>query len=667
MDFRQTLLVFISLFSLTGFSQTTNQWEEAFRQWVEAENMESSSLEELYDILSERVEQPINLNQATREELEQLPFLTAQQVEQLLEYTDRYGPIRSFGELQMLTAFDTERRQLLMYFTYVGESAFKDNRLRLDSVIRHGKQQLLLTGKIPLYTRKGDDSDYLGQRYRHTFRYQFNYHDCVKFGVTGAQDPGEPFFANQNRWGYDHYSYYLQIKDVGRIQNLCLGMYRVQLGMGLIINGGFYLGKLATLQSMGRSTAILRPHSSRSTEGYLQGVATTIRLHRNWELTAFASYRPLDATLNKDSTARTLYYSNYHRTTTEMAKKNNTHEIDLGGSIGWRKGTLYAHANILYTRLDRRLIPQKENAPYRCYAAEGKDFLNMSVDYGYTNVKFSFSGETAVNRQGALATIHQLSYRLSPAFSLMTLHRYYDKRYTALRSQSFSEGSGIQNEHGIYFGLTWQPSNKHTINWYADYTHFAWKRYQVSMPSDAFDTMISARTLFNSKWKLEGRYRLHIRQKDNTEKTMLSNYIEHRAHLRLYYDTTFGLSLQTQFDGISVSFREHARGWMTSEQASYQWRWLQLSANAVYFHTDNYESRLYLYERSVLYNFSSLMLYGKGLRYALMVRTDIGKHLLLIAKIGVTNYFDRARISSGLQEISGSSMAEVDMQVRWKF
>ncbi len=89
MDFRQTLLVFISLFSLTGFSQTTNQWEEAFRQWVEAENMESSSLEELYDILSERVEQPINLNQATREELEQLPFLTAQQLEQLLEYTYR--------------------------------------------------------------------------------------------------------------------------------------------------------------------------------------------------------------------------------------------------------------------------------------------------------------------------------------------------------------------------------------------------------------------------------------------------------------------------------------------------------------------------------------------------------------------------------------------------
>jgi hypothetical protein len=667
MFFRKTAVIFFSLFSLTGFSQTTNQWEEAFRQWVEAEDMESSSMEELYDILSERAEHPVNLNQATREELEQLPFLTAQQVEQLLEYTGRYGPIRSFGELQMLTALDMERRQLLKYFTYIGEAKKADDRLRLDSVFLHGRQQLLLTGKIPLYTRKGDQKSYLGYQYRHSFRYQFNYHDRVKFGVTGGQDAGEPFFSNRNRWGYDHYSYYLQLKDLGCIQNLCLGMYRVQLGMGLVINDGFYLGKLSVLQAIGRSAAVLLPHSSRSTEGYLQGVATTIRLHRNWQLTAFASYRPLDATLNKDSTARTLYYSNYHRTATEIAKKNNTHETDLGGSIGWRKGMLYAHANILYTRLDRPLVPQKENTPYRRYAAEGQDFLHASVDYGYTHARLSFSGETALQCQGALAAIHQISYRVGSALTLSALHRYYDKRYAAFHARSFAEGSDIQNEHGIYLGLTWQPSSKVVLNWYADYAHFPWIRYQVGMPSDAFDTMVLARTLFNNKWKLEGRYRLHIRQKDNSEKTMLVNRMEHRAHLRLCYDTTFGLSLQTQFDGISVSFKEQTRGWMVSEQIAYQCRWLQLTANAAYFHTDDYESRLYLYERSVLYNFSSLMLYGKGIRYALMSRTDIGRHLLLIVKIGVTNYFDRARISSGLQEINKSSMAEVDVQVRWKF
>lgn len=662
----RVLLLFITVSSLTCSAQDMADWEEALRQWADSEEA-GSALADAYDELSELAVHPINLNQAKREELEQLPFLTAQQIEELLAYIHRYGAIRSIGELQMISSLDSVRRQLLRFFVYIGEPMKSDNRLRIDSVFRHGKHQILATGKIPFYTRKGFREGYLGSRYQHSFRYQLTYQNRVKLGVTGANNAGEPFFADRNRWGYDHYSYYFQLKDIGRIDNLCIGMYRIQQGMGLVMNGGFYLGKLSTLESLGRSTATLRPHSSPSTKGYMRGIAATIRLHHHWQLTAFASYRPLDATLNKDSTARTLYYSNDHRTPTEISKKNNTHETDLGGSIGWRKGSLFIHTNILYTHLDRRLTPQKENTPYRRYAAEGKDFLNMSMDYGYTNARFSFSGETAFNREGALATIHQFSFSPYHPLKLMLLHRYYDKKYTALHALSFCEGSSIQNEHGVYLGLIWQPTPKLTINWYVDYAHFTWKRYQVSLPSDAFDTMIFARTLFNNRWRLEGRYRLHIRQKDNPEKTMLLNRIEHRVRLRLIYDSPIGLSLQSQFDGIDVTYKDHDKGFMLTEQVTYSWQRFQFSTNFAYFHTDNYESRLYLYERSVLYNFSSLMLYGKGIRYAFMARADMGRHLLLIAKLGVTNYFDRSKISSDLQEINHSSMADMDVQIRWKF
>lgn len=662
----KVFFIFITFFSQECFAQDAGDWEEAFRQWADSEET-GSAMADAFDELSERAMHPININQASREELEQLPFLTALQIEELLEYVNRYGAIRSIGELQMINSLDAEHRHLMKFFISIEEPAKKDNRLRLDSLFLHGKNQLLMTGKIPLYTRKGDRDGYLGSRYQHTLRYQMNYHEQMKLGITGTKKAGEPFFANKNRWGYDHYSYYLQLKNLGIIENLCFGMYRVQQGMGLILNGDFYLGKLSTLQSLGLSTATLRPHSSQSTEGYLQGAATTIRLHRYWHLTAFVSYRPLDATLNKDSTARTLYYSNYHRTKTEISKKNNTHETNIGGSIGWRKGSLFAYANMLYSHLDRKLMPQKENTLYRRYAAEGNDFINMSIDYGYTNARLSFSGETALNKEGALATIHQFGYRLSHSLTAMLLHRYYDKRYTAIHAQSFCEGSDIQNEHGIYAGITWQPSPKWSLNWYADYAHFSWMRYQASLPSDAFDTMLLSRILFSNKWKLEGRYRLHIQQKDNPEKTMLLNRIEQRARLRLTYDSPTGFSLYTQLDGIDVSYKNHDRGYMISEQAVYTHRWLQLSANLAYFHTNNYESRIYLYERSLLYNFSSLMLYGNGIRYAFMTRTDLGKHLMLIVKIGVTNYFDRSKISSSYQEINASSMTSVDLQLRWKF
>ena len=125
------LLLSITCLSLTCSSQNTGDWEEVVRQWTDAENIESAALENVFESLSELSEQPINLNQADREELEQLPFLTAQQVEDILAYVHRYGIIRSYSELQMITSLDTERRQLLRFFVYMGEAKKRKNSLRI--------------------------------------------------------------------------------------------------------------------------------------------------------------------------------------------------------------------------------------------------------------------------------------------------------------------------------------------------------------------------------------------------------------------------------------------------------------------------------------------------------------------------------------------------------
>ena len=663
---RVILLSFILFASSPVFSQHEEHWEDAVLKWLDAEELESRSIEDSYDILSALAEHPLNINQVTREELEQLPFLTDLQVEEIMAYINRYGMIRSAGELQMLTTLDAERRRLLRFFIYFGEPERPNRTLRIDSILQHSHKQLLVTGNIPFYNRKGDINGYLGPKYRHSFRFVLNHHERVKIGLTGAQDAGEPFFSNRNRWGYDHYSYFLQIKSLGAIEQLNLGMYRVQLGMGLVMNGGFYLGKLVTLQTMGRSSAMLRPHSSRSSQDYLQGIATILRLHQRWELTTFASFRYLDATLNNDGTPRTLLTSGYHRTPTEMSKKNNISETDIGVALGYRKGTFFAHANMLYTRFNQPLRPLK-NTLYRRYAAEGNNFLNISIDYGYSNSHLSFSGETAINRERAIATINRLSYRFSSRLNVLLLHRYYDKKYTAHHAQSFSEGTAVQNEHGVYAGVSWQPTYGMTVNWYADYVHFPFARYQVSLPSDAFDTMIQASLAINNIWNIEGRYRLHIRQKDNEEKTFLLNQTEHRSRLRIVGHLPCGLTMQSQLDGIITSFKEKHTGWMLSQQLTYQWHWLQLMGNFSYFHTDNYDSRLYLYESPLLYEYSSLMLYGKGIRYALRFRADIMRRFMFTAKLGITNYFDRSSISSGMQEVFASSMTDLAVQLVYKF
>ena len=648
---------------LTVNSQSQRPWEQLLAEALTAEDLESGAWEDTYDMLCELEEQPLNLNTARREELEQLPFLSAQQVEDMMEYRDRYGIMRSMNELRMIRSMDYLQIALLPYFTYVDDQPQEEQFPSLDDIRKYARHEVMANVRVPFYTRKGDKDGYLGYPYRHWVRYQLSYRDYVKAGIIGSQDAGEPFFSGRNGAGYDFYSYYLQVKHLGRIENVVIGKYKASVGMGLVLNNGFGMGKLATLQQLGRNSgAIVRPHSSRSQTGFFQGAAATVRLSSHWQLTGMLSYRPIDATLNDDGTMRTILTDGYHRTTTEMEKKHNSHATDAGGHIAYRAGGLHAGATILYTHLDRRLTPDTKTL-YRRYYAQGRDFVNLSADYGYLHPRFVFSGETAMNGDGALATINSLSVKAADRLSILLLQRFYSYRYTALYARSLSESGHVQNESAVYLGATWQPTPRLMLQAYTDYSHFAWARYQVSQPSDAWDNLLAA-TYNTGTWSLSGRYRLHLRQKDGDDagKT-LQRQTDHRSRLALGWQ---GSAVGCTTQGDIVATDGHEWGYMVSEAVTSQWRLVKVSGSAGYFHTDSYDTRIYVYERTPLYNFSFPSFYGEGLRLMLMAQGNVNSRLTLTAKLGFTHYFDRSTIGSGMQEISGSSQTDLDVQLRWK-
>ena len=100
------------------------------------EDIEENYGEETLELFEQLAADPINLNQTSREELEQLPFLSEQQVEGLVEYIDRHSPIRSLSELQVIKALDYYTRQLLQHFVYVGEMAPRRLFPPLDTVAK---------------------------------------------------------------------------------------------------------------------------------------------------------------------------------------------------------------------------------------------------------------------------------------------------------------------------------------------------------------------------------------------------------------------------------------------------------------------------------------------------------------------------------------------------
>ena len=125
------------------------------------------------------------------------------------------------------------------------------------------------------------------------------------------------------------------------------------------------------------------------------------------------------------------------------------------------------------------------------------------------------------------------------------------------------------------------------------------------------------------------------------------------------------LTLRTQGNAVSRGIEKgNSQGVMLNQEATWKDRWLQVNANIGWFRTDDSDSRIYLYEKSVLYDNATSMYYGHGIRYTLMARAEIDKRFTLSAKMGVTNYFDRSTISSGLQQVNASSMADLLLQLR---
>ena len=651
--------------SLTIPNTPSTSWQMLLQDISEMEDFENTHWEDYEEDLEELAHHPINLNTATREEMERLPFLTAQQVEDILAYIYRYHGMKSLGEVAMIQSISWYQRQLLGYFVYVGETE-KKGFPSLANIARYAKHEVMGMVKVPLYERRGDVDGYMGYKYKHGIRYQMRYGDYVKLGFLGAQDAGEPFGAGKNKMGYDFYSFYLQVRKLGRWKNITLGRYRLREGLGLILNNDFSFGKLSALSSIGRSTSNnIRVHSSRSSANYLQGLAATYTLAKGLDLTAFFSYRKIDATLSAEGGIQTILKTGLHRTTKEIAKQNVASNTLMGGNINYRWQGWHLGGTAFYTSFSLPLTPNNTQL-YKRFAPQGNRFWNASIDYGYLSHRWNIAGETATGDCGSWATINTISCQVSSNLSLLALQRFFSARYYSLFSNTFSEGSDVQDENGCYLGFTWTPHHRWSITAYSDFAYFAWPKYQTKESTQSWDNLVNILWQPAKTWTIGTRLRYKDKAGTTTERFRLYTSIaKERWNARTSFD--YVMSRDAKANQNANLSTPDSHGYMLSENIGFQMHWLRLSGVLGYFHTSDYASRIYAYEPGLLYQMSFGSYYGEGIRYAVVARTDISKHLLVIAKLGTTDYFDRSHISSGLQEISRSSQSEVEVQVKWKW
>ncbi len=702
-----------------------DSWEQYLTALYENDEGAVVSMEEAYEHLNELAQQPLDVNTVTQEELMQIPGLDQNQINDILEYIHRYGRMRSIEELAMIESIDLNLRNYLECFLVAEDEAAKPwyAKGRLRQSLRKVRQSLVTTARVPTYYRAGDQrapshtymgdnryaGKYLGDPVSHSLRYSLRMGENVTFNLSGGKSAGEPFFGEHNRWGYDRYAFNLRVTHVGRFSQIILGHFRGQFGLGLVLNNNFTLGKQGMLAAVGRRLTAFSPHSSVSDSKHFQGAAAMVSLSDRIQMAAFFSYRKIDATLNADSTISTILTSarNYHRTALEMGKKNNSAMMTTGTHLSYERRRWGIGVSAIYSWLNREINPtysktgkQNPSQLYRQHYPRGKCFWNFSADYHYRWRELRLNGETAIDKDFHLATINSITWRTSlrtpwrtprhspehtpertpTTLTLMAVQRYYTYQYNALFGSSFSDGGSVKNESGLYIGARWDITPSIVIEGYTDIAYFPWYKYLVSSSSYSWDNSITGTWNKNSSWSFSLRYRIKMKQCDKTtknetnekkgtegtkEKALLTKY-DHRLRLLAIYNKE-KWSLRTQVEGCSLSFDETTKGYIIAQSASYKpTSTLEIYANAAWFNTDDYDSRLYSYERGVRYSFGSTSYYGKGIHAALMLKYKPLYRLTLQGKVGHTRYFDRETIGTAERMIFSSHYTDIELQVQVK-
>ncbi|MBO6077849.1 MAG: helix-hairpin-helix domain-containing protein [Bacteroidaceae bacterium] len=640
-------------------------WDSVLESLLSDEDLSSYAREELSLMYESMHEMPLNINTATREELAQLPFLSFRQIEDIHAYIYMHGPMLTLGELQLTGSLDVSTRQMLRHFIYAGDPPVKREKMRLDDLLLYGRNEVVTGMDIPLYMREGfrnhspeeleryPNRAYIGNRLSHSLRYSFNWHNRIRFGITADKDAGEAFFG-RNRAGYDFWSPYLYIKDMGWLKELAVGNFKAQFGYGLLLGGGFSTGKSMALSSMERNTQGVKPHSSTQEYGYLRGVGVSVGWN-HFTYTLLAASTQIDATLDGDTLISSFKEDGYHRTELEWSKKHNSTFRTYAANVRYS----YRGVRFGVTALAERL-----SLKYK-----GRDsFKGISMDGSLHRPRYALSAEISV-LDSKVALLASQTFRFQSDWTMNAVLRHYSPGYMALHSNAVAEG-GVGNETGLLTGFSHGIRNL-KLSGYLDLFMHPEPKYGVSERSNGMDLRMEGDWRLGRRDNLYATVRFKSKQKDCKYTEQPEYCITERYRLRWTHRLRSGGELKTQLFYSRYDFIAEpvSNGWAWTETYSrsmFKER-VDMSLTAAAFCTESYDSRISVYENGLRYAYNFISLYGRGARLSATIICRLGDGMQLNLKAGGIYYLDRDEISSAQQRIASCHKEDISVQFIAKF
>ena len=560
---------------------------------------------------------PINLNNTSDEELQQLYFLSPQQIDDILAYADRH-PFESLYELRMIASLaDYEIRDLLP-FVRIGTRPHEQN-IYAREVFAYANHELITRiDARNIESFSGSDPMYIQARYR------FDYQRRVTFGAQLRRPAGGG--AQELQYGA-----YIQLRDIApHLHTVVGGNFQASFGQGLVLAPVFHTGKSMYVQSVGQTREGLRYYSSADGEG-LHGAGATLR----WE---WNKKTLLDASV--------LY-------SMRRANDSTWHHL-VGANLTLRHNRLQLQLTAIENIWTDSIRPYRD-AAYNQHYFRGRNQAVIGASARYNHGWFDAFAEFATAQNYQLSTLNfQLStphwgfavlagsrFYPTSGVSLVALYRYYSPWFDNSLGYAFSETSRIGDENGGYFGFDITRWRNWRLLGYGDVFYFSGPKYGLPQsPTIGYDAMAEA-SYIRQDWRIG----LRLRARKKGESTYSA---------RAQFDwSQGGWSLRTTADAnlvpsqLSTLNTKPTYGVSLAQDIAYDFSQLStlntklplsLRFRLQGFDAREWANRIYLYEHDVLYAFSIPAVYGLGGRAYICLRWQIIPQLALYFRVSETVY-----------------------------
>jgi len=661
---------------------------EAVIEEMAANNSEDTDYSTLFDDLIYFYNNPINLNEATREQLNRLVFLNDLQTSEILDYLNQYHYFLTLYELQLIESLTQSDIQRLLPFVTLRKPVEKFDG-EIKDIFRYGRNTVFLRTQRVLETQKGFKTDssisnsikYLGNPYKYYLRYQYQFGSKLSIGATAEKDPGEEFFKGSQPKGFDYYSAFIYVQNWRKIKSLAIGDYTINIGQGLLCGTGIAFGKSPMVMSISRrNNNILKKYSSTNENEFMRGVAANIELGE-FNVYAAISHNKLDANLTEsdskeENSITSILNTGLHATASQVEDKDAITESIVCSGINYKTGSSKFGLNFIGFQHNQPHFA--DNAPYRLFENRASQAFNVSVDYQTFYRKHYFFGELATSSSGKIAVVNGYTGYLVPRVGIALLHRFYARDYYALLGNGFSEGSRISNENGMYIGTQIYLGKYSKLSAYFDTFRFPWLKYTISSPSLGNEYFIQYDYSPRSRFNVYCRYKYtekeyNIPQDESQVLQMKKHETITKRVFRVHFSYQILDNLQMAnsiiwFDWQNSNARNE-NGFLIYQDIKYQTTNIPLSIILRYalFDTDSYFTRIYTYENDALYCYSVPALYEKGSRFYVLIKYSASQNIDLWLRYAQT-YFSNLDVNgTGSNEIEGKTKSEIKVQLRIKF